>query len=142
MRAAVLTCLALSVAACAPEGGARGDAKMADAETCPIYESTNWHAWVARNGDGDGWVLEIRGRVTMPTPGYSFSWVAGPTDRALPPGQRVRLIATPPDGIVPQVLTETDVGYSLAAPFKEYRTVIVGCGDETLHEFGKVTPLE
>jgi hypothetical protein len=60
----------------------------------------------------------------------------------MPPGQRIRVELTPPDGIVAQVVTPTALEIDAPTPFREYRTVIIGCGDTVLHEFGPVTPLE
>ncbi len=143
MRAPAFAFLALMLAACVPEGGARGEgAGSASREACPIIESALWYSWLGPNRDGPGGVLAIGARVTTPTPGYSFSWVVGPTDRGLPPGQHLTLIVSPPDGMVAQVLTETDIEFSLATPFTEFRTVIVSCGETVIHKFGRVRPLE
>lgn len=135
--------LIAALTACAPRSDAADATDKEDAmASCPVIESANWHAWVDPPRDGAEGVLRVVGRVDLPTPGYGFSWALGPTDRAMPPGQRIRLEFTPPDGIVPQVVTGMDLKIDAPTPFREYRTVIVACGDQTLHEFGPVTPLE
>lgn len=106
---------------------------MAD---CPVLDSRNWKAWTA--SDGTGTTLHVAGEVDYPTPGYETSWRLGPTDRAMPPGQRVYLDATAPGETVAQVVTPTPVTFQTPGAYVEYRTVIVLCGDTTLAEISPV----
>lgn len=142
MRTLSFVFLSLSLAACAPEKGVGGPSAGADSAACPVIESGDWHAWVDPPRDGGEGMLRVRGRLDLPTPGYTVAWALGPTDRAMPPGQRIRVMLTPPDGIVAQVVTPTAIEIDAPTRLREYRTVIIGCGDTVLHDFGKVTPLE
>ncbi|WP_338446028.1 hypothetical protein V5F89_12855 [Pelagerythrobacter marensis] len=117
------------LAGCAPVG----ETPPRPATDCPVSDSRNWHAWVDRMpGPGSKATLNISGEVDLPTPGYSVSLRAGPADRAMPPGQRFALEATPPDGMVAQVVTPTEVRYRAPADYPHYREIIVGCGSTTL----------
>lgn len=104
---------------------------------CPVIDSRNWKAWTTT--DGAGTTLHVAGEADFPTPGYASSWRLGISDRAMPPGIRVHLDATPPDGIVPQVVTPTAVSFDSPGAYAEYRVVYVLCGDATLAEISPVT---
>jgi len=110
------------------------DAAMA----CPLLDSRNWRAFTTP--DGEGHALTIEGEVDLPTPGYALAWREGPADRAFPPGLRVHLEATPPDGIVMQVVSPTPVSWSSPGASAEYRVVIVLCGGEAIAEIADVKP--
>ncbi|WP_428027968.1 hypothetical protein [Altererythrobacter sp.] len=110
---------------------------------CPVLESRNWHAWIDRMpGPGSKPTLNITGEVDLPTPGYSVSLTAGPADRAMPPGLRFRLEAKSPDGMVPQVVTPTEVRYREVTPYPRIREIIIGCGDTVLATIPDVTITE
>ena len=127
----------LFLAACAPYDEPPASAPPAD--ECPVYESRDWQAWInAMPGPNARRTLHIVGEVDMPTPGYSVRLVEGPADRAQPPGLRFRLEATPPDGMVTQVITPTEVRYAQPTPYSQIREIIIGCGDETLVKIDEV----
>ena len=119
-----------------PQAVPSDEPAVIDANTCAVLDSRNWKAWTAF--DGTGTTLHITGEVDMPTPGYATTWNLGPTDRAMPPGQRVTLEATPPDGLVAQVITPTVVEYETPGAYPDYRSVTITCGDKTLAEIAPV----
>lgn len=105
------------------------------ADSCPVYDSRNWGAWLdVMPGPNATPKLHITGEVDLPTPGYTAQWTAGPADRANPPAQHFDLSFTPPDGMVTQVITPMAVKYEGDAAYASYRAIIVSCGDEVLAE--------
>ena len=131
MRTVVAASLtAFALASCAPyeEPGT-----APPASDCAAYESRNWAAYINKMpGPGARPALHITGEVDMPTPGYSVELVAGPADRAMPPGLRFRMVTERPDGNVTQVITPTEVRYAEPTPYSQIRQIIIGCGDRTL----------
>lgn len=100
---------------------------------CPVIDSRDWSAWLDTMPSLEpGPRLNIYGEVDLPTPGYTVEWQEGPADRANPPGQRMKLILTPPGGIVAQVVTPTPVKYQAKATYPAYREIIILCGGEAL----------
>ena len=135
--AAILT-TTFALVSCAPYADEPGTAPPAS--DCPVYESRDWQAWInAMPGPNSNPTLHIRGEVDMPTPGWSVELVAGPADRAQPPGLRFRLKTERPGGIVTQVITPTEVRYEAPTPYREIREIIIGCGDRTLVTIDEVT---
>jgi hypothetical protein len=106
------------------------------AASCAVIDSRNWKAWTA--SDGTGMTLHVTGEVDLPTPGYAVTLDLGASDRMMPPGQRVTLEATAPEGLVAQVITATPVALEAPGAYPEYRSVVVGCGDVTLAEIAPV----
>lgn len=105
---------------------------------CPVLDSRNWTAFTTP--DGDGHALTIEGEIDLPTPGYALAWRNGIADRAFPPGLRVHLDATPPAGVVMQVVTPTPVSYTSTGASAQYRVVYVLCGGEAIAEIADVGP--
>lgn len=123
----------LALGACAQWGGADEPVNLESDAPCPVIDSRGWRAWVdLRPGADAEPTLHVVGEVDLPTPGYRASWRLSFADRAMPPGQHIELLLTPPDGAVPQVVTTELVGYQGAAQFPDYRAIIVDCGDATL----------
>ncbi len=120
------------------EDAAPGPETENAAMACPVLDSRNWSAFTTP--DGDGHALTIEGEVDMPAPRYALSWREGPADRAMPPGLRVHLDATPPDGAVMQVVSPTPVTWTLSGANAEYRVVYVLCGGESIAEIADVKP--
>ena len=83
-------------------------------------------------------MLHISGEVNLPTPGYAVTLEAGPADRAMPPSQRFRLKATPPNGMVTQVVTPTRVTFHEAATYPAYRSIVILCGQRVLASINEV----
>ena len=86
--------------------------------SCPAVESRNWHAWIDRVAENEP-RLVISGEVDLPTPGYKTEWQPGILDRRQPPTQRLSISFTPPDGIVAQVITPTEVSFTMPSPVLE-----------------------
>ncbi|MEZ5922472.1 MAG: hypothetical protein R3C60_14140 [Parvularculaceae bacterium] len=129
----------LFAAACEHTEKPPKDKEAAMPADCPVLDSREWKAWVdAMPGIGSKPTLHVAGEVDMPTPGYTFDWEAGPTDRRLPPAQHINLVATPPDGMVTQVVTTETVKYEGEAMAGGYRAILVHCGDGVIAEITEV----
>lgn len=115
---------------------------FAKTEDCLIYETRNWHAWIDQGGENGGTRLIVAGQLDLPTPGFEIAWEQGPLDRMQPPALRLRLRATPPDGMVLQAITPTDVMHKQPYDLLEYRAVIVLCGEHVLAEIFDVKPTD
>ena len=98
---------------------------------CPVLDSRNWTAFVDAEPPLPA-RLHIRGEADLPTPGFTYAWRLGITDRAMPPGQHVHLDFIAPDGMTAQVVTRTQVTFSQETPFTEYRQITLHCGDQVL----------
>ena len=100
---------------------------------CPVLRGSKWQAWLEPSaGPSPQRMLHISGEVDLPTPGYSVTLEAGPADRAMPPSQRFRLKATPPGGMVTQVVTPTQVTFQEAATYRAYRSIVILCEQRVL----------
>ena len=127
--------------AAAPEEEITSD--MTDIASCPVIDSRNWHAWIdAMPGPDSNPALHVSGEVDMPTPGYRFEWREGAADRSATPVQRLMLTATPPDGMVAQVITTEPVRYDGPAIAKLYRGILVMCGGSVLADLPDVSIAE
>ena len=101
---------------------------------CPVHESANWTARVRTQPGSSRASLQVSGQVVLPTPGFAVIGQLAALDRRRPPSQRVALVFTPPQDVVPQVLTTEDVLLTLPALASTYRAVIITCGDTVLAE--------
>lgn len=102
---------------------------------CPVIDSRNWSAHInAMPGPGAQRTLIVSGQIDLPTPGYTITLAAGAADRSAIPVQQIVLTATPPTGMVTQVITSADVRYEGPAIAQQYRAVRVICGGRQLAE--------
>ena len=115
--------------------------KSVNNSSCPVMESRNWNAWIDRVGETEA-SLNVTGEVDLPTPGYKVEWQSGILDRRKPPAQRISISFVPPEGIVAQVITPTEVNFTMPSPILEYRSVTIYCGDKLLAEIPKVVAQE
>lgn len=107
--------------------------------SCPVIESRDWAAWVnAMPGPAATKQLIATGQVVLPTPGYTVTLTAGMADRSATPMQQLILTATPPTGMVTQVLTTVPVRYDGPAISMQYRAVRIMCGGQMLSEITDV----
>jgi hypothetical protein len=113
--------------------------KPSPVASCPVIESRDWAAWVnAMPGPAATKELIVTGQVTLPTPGYAVTLAAGIADRSATPVQQLILTATPPTGMVPQVLTTQPVRYQGPAISMQYRGIRIMCGGTMLTEIADV----
>ena len=117
------------------------DAEATNIISCPIVESRNWHAWIDRVAENEP-RLVISGEVDLPTPGYKIEWRSGIRDRQQPPAQRLSISFIPPDGMVAQVVTPTEVSFTMPSPVLEYSSVMIYCGDKLLADIPDVVPTD
>lgn len=94
---------------------------------CGWLGAGRWRASVRRTANGMR-ELVVSGVVQAPTPGYTISGRLGPTTRSLPPSQIIALTATPPEGVVGQVVTEQRVEMRFLTPHDAFRAVTLTCG--------------
>jgi hypothetical protein len=126
------TVVASALTACAPKVAPKSE--VAAPAACPVIASRGWSAWLnAMPGPGAmGPMLNITGEVDMSAPGFRLELVAGPADRAMPPSQRFRLVATAPDGMMTQVVTPTPVKYREKATYPSYHSIMILCGERAI----------
>lgn len=140
-RAAATLALA-AVAACQPINEtppAQAEPPPAPLASCPVIESSEWAAWVnAMPGPAATKQLIATGQVVLPTPGYTVTLTAGMADRSATPMQQLILTATPPTGMVTQVLTKVPVRYEGPAISMNYRAIRIMCGGQMLSEIADV----
>lgn len=107
---------------------------------CLALNSRNWYAEIKTNNNQAS--LNISGEVDLPTPGYTVEWKPGILDRSQPPTQNLSVLFTPPAGIVIQVVTPTQVSFTMPSEILEYRSVKVYCGDQILADIPGVKVAE
>ena len=139
--------------ACTPQTNPRESANIPEAQSneeqttetnnisCPAMESRNWQASIDRANEDEP-RLNISGEVDLPTPGYKVEWQLGILDRKNPPTQRISISFIPPEGIVAQVITPTEVNFTMRSPILKYSSVAIYCGDKLLADIPDVTPSE
>lgn len=109
------------------------------ADNCPIIESSSWTASISPVPGGAGKSqLAVSGKVTMPTPGYTFAWEAGRLDRSAVPSFELKLLTNAPDGMVAQVLDTREVSYQGPAATPRYRSITITCDGRILGRIDNV----
>ena len=104
--------------------------------SCPM-ESHNWQASIDRVTEDEP-RLNISGEVDLPTPGYQVEWQPGILDRKNPPTQRLSISFIPPEGAVIQVITPTEVSFTMPSKILKYSSVAIYCGDKLLADITNV----
>ncbi|MEM8832299.1 MAG: hypothetical protein AAGE96_23610 [Cyanobacteria bacterium P01_G01_bin.19] len=107
---------------------------------CPM-ESRNWRASIDRVAEDEP-RLNISGEVDLPTPGYKAEWQPGILDRRNPPSQRISISFIPSEGVVAQVITPTEVSFTMRSPILKYSSVAIYCDDKLLTDIPDVIPSE
>ncbi|MEQ9507031.1 MAG: hypothetical protein RLO80_12270 [Hyphomonas sp.] len=111
-----------------------------ETDACDVLESSGWEAWINKMpGPGATPTIHVIGKVTVRTGGYTFEWQEGPLDRSAMPALRLKLVPVAPTDMAMQALTTEDVKYEAPALATGYRSVIIGCGSETLAEITEIT---
>lgn len=88
----------------------------ASAKQCLASQPKNAHMWINSmpSPDSSGRApLRVTFTVTTPTPGYQFALEVDQVKESFPEQVVLDLIVSRPDGIVAQVITETDVNIKL-----------------------------
>ncbi|RVQ69310.1 hypothetical protein EKN06_03745 [Croceicoccus ponticola] len=110
------------------------DAEAVAMPVCPI-ETRSWQAWInAMPGPDMRPTLIVKGEALLPEKA-SATLTAGPTDRMMPPGQRVTLSVEPSD----RAAGWQEIRLDIAPALPDYASVIVGCGG---NEIVRITPIE
>lgn len=117
------------------QGEAEPEAQAAaePADACPVLASTGWRAATGMAAGGKDRVLAVSGTVTLPTPGWRLELAQGMADRSARPVQHFQLLASPPAGIVAQVLTDYPVEAETPA-LGAYGGVVIQCEGRVLAE--------
>lgn len=111
----------------------------APGDGCPVIDSRDWTAWInAMPGPDASPTLHVKGEVDLPTPGYEVTLTLGAADRSMTPVQQVNLSATPPDGMVTQVVTPYLVDFSSPAIVDTYKGITVLCSGKVLAEITEI----
>jgi len=111
-----------------------GDAEPVAVPVCPT-ETRAWQAWVnAMPGPDAQPTLIVVGEVLLPEKATA-TLAAGPTDRMMPPGQRVALSVAPSD----RAAGWEQVRLEIRPALPEYSSVIVGCDG---NEVAWIAPVE
>ncbi|AKM11733.1 hypothetical protein AB433_10095 [Croceicoccus naphthovorans] len=101
---------------------------------CPT-ETRGWAAWInAMPGPDATPTLIVTGEALMPEDATA-TLTAGPTDRMMPPGQRVTLAVEPSD----QAAGWQSVRLEIRPALPAYSSVIVGCDGRTV---AAISPVE
>lgn len=137
----------LALGACATPAEQPGPEEQAPeqvGDTCRVLESEGWAADIAPlPGNPNLQQLTVTGKVTMPTPNYSFAWDTDLVDGAGPgagtPSLELRLLAKPPSGMVAQVLDTREVTYAGPAEAPNYRVISVTCEGRELARIENVS---
>lgn len=118
-----------------------GAPPMQDSESnCPVLASDGWQAVVSPlAGDNQRSQLSVTGKVTMPTPGYTFAWEAGRLDRSAIPAFELHLQTRAPDGMVVQVLETREVTFIGPAAAPRYRAITIMCAGKELARIENVS---
>lgn len=120
-------------------GCVEADPKDAPAPSnCSILEAQDAQAWI--NGmPGPGYPkMNITFKAMMPTPGYSFAAEVTSIMEMDPPSYVVNVTATPPSGMVIQVLSEEEVRVDVPVQQTEAASVEITCGGATLFTVDQV----
>lgn len=117
------------------QGEAEPEAQAAaePADACPVIASTGWRVATGMAAGGKDRVLAVTGTVTLPTPGWRLELAQGAADRSARPVQHFQLLASPPAGIVAQVLTDYPVAAETPA-LGAYGGVVIQCEGRVLAE--------
>ena len=108
-------------------------------DDCPVIESSNWVAKLTPASHGGAFpILFVSGELTLPTPGYNVGMKIGKADRSAVPTVFAVISATPPDGMVAQMLDTQTVSMTADAPASRLRSVIVICGNTRVFEISDV----
>lgn len=101
---------------------------------CPT-ETRGWTAWInAMPGPGAVPTLIVTGEALMPEHAEAVL-TAGPTDRMMPPGQRVALSVVPSDRAAGWQPVRLEITPAQSA----YSSIVIGCGG---NEVASITSIE
>ncbi|MEO1673220.1 MAG: hypothetical protein AAFR77_20985, partial [Cyanobacteria bacterium J06631_2] len=78
--------------------------------------------------------LNISGEVDLPTPNYTVKWKLENGDRFSSLARNISIAFIPLEGIVIQVVTPTEVSFSMPLSTPDLKTVRIYCGDKLFTE--------
>lgn len=98
---------------------------------CPIISSQNWSAEILPTEGGKS-TLVIKGDIELPNPGYSVVFEEGIADKRSRPSQHFTIKAERLNGFYIQAVTPMILEHSGVAIAKQYKSIIIGCGGQTI----------
>ncbi len=108
-------------------------AQPANNVSCPALSSRNWQAWIDEGSVNEP-RLNISGEVDLPTPNYTVKWKLENGDRFSSLARNISIAFIPLEGIVIQVVTPTEVSFSMPLSTPDLKTVRIYCGDKLFTE--------
>jgi hypothetical protein len=112
--------------------------KVNQTAECPIISSSNWSAQIETPEQGRT-MLAIKGDIELPSPGYSVVLEQGMTDKSATPSQHFNLKAEQLDGMYIQMVTPMTLEHSVPSIAKQYRSIVIHCGDQVIATIDNVT---
>jgi len=111
--------------------------KVNQTAECPIISSSNWSAQIETSEQGRS-MLAIKGDIELPSPGYSVVLEPGIADKSATPSQHFNLKAKQLDGMYIQMITPMTLEHSAPAIAKQYRSIVIHCGDQIIASIDNV----
>jgi hypothetical protein len=100
-------------------------------DDCPIVSSQNWSAKIVSSDLGKPMLL-IKGDIELPSPGYSVVLKQGIADKSATPSQHFDLRTERLDGFYIQAITAVTLEHSAVAIAKQYRSIMIHCGEQII----------
>lgn len=84
-------------------------------------------------------MLSVKGDIELPGPAYTAVLELGKADSSAIPSQHFNLRTERHDGMVIQVITPMALAHSAATISKQYRSIIIYCGEQVIATIDNVT---
>ena len=111
--------------------------KLNQTTKCHINSTSNWSARIETSEQGKP-VLSIKGDIELPSPGYSVILEQGMADKSATPSQHFNIKTKQLDGMYIQMITPMTLEHSAPAISKQYRSIVIHCGDQIIAEIENV----
>lgn len=112
--------------------------KVNQTAKCPIVSSSNWSAHIETSEQGEN-TLSIKGDIELPSPAYSVILEQGMADKSAIPSQHFNLKIEQVDGMFIQMVTPMTLEHSAPSIAKQYRSIVIHCGDQVIASIENVT---
>jgi hypothetical protein len=112
--------------------------KVNQTKECPIVSSSDWSAHIATSEQGER-MLSIKGDIELPSPAYSVILEQGMADKSATPSQHFNLKIEQVDGMFIQMITPMTLEHSAPSIAKQYRSIVIHCGDQVIASIENVT---
>lgn len=109
-----------------------GVAGTASTKHCSLKPAGDINLWINAMPSPNGPILIAIFQGTTPTPGYEFKGKVVDIQESDPPSYVIDIVATPPSGIVAQVVTTAEVRLDIPIESSEAHSVTLTCQGQTL----------